>query len=379
LARAAAFMILPGDVTSSIARGAEEIRAGHLLGLPTETVYGLAANADDDAAVAQIFVAKGRPADHPLIVHVADAQAVQHYAASVPDFAARLMAAFWPGPLTLILPRQPGVANAAAGGNPSIGLRCPAHPVAQALLKAINWGQIPINFSVNSENSKQLDSDPNYLVWGLAAPSANKFGRVSPTTAQHVHDEFGDSLLVLDGGPCSVGIESTIIDCTRGVPVLLRPGAITPAQIEAACSLKVLSKKDLLVHAALGPKASGTLDSHYAPRARVRLLDAAALRVAVRELQAQASAVPNALSDAPKPSASDRAPAVALWVRTPLALQDASFVASVMPNDAATAARQLFATLRALDAQGVAQIWVETPPADATWDGVRDRLQRAAH
>jgi len=230
-----------------------------------------------------------------------------------------------------------------------------------------------------SEKSKQLESDPNLRVWGLAAPSANLFGRVSPTTAQHVQEEFGDDLLVLDGGPCRVGIESTIVDCTRGAPVLLRPGAITPVAIEATCGLKVLLKEDLLTHAALGPKASGTLDSHYAPRARVRLMDAVALRVAVRELQAQASAVPNALSDAPKLTESDRAPAVALWVRTPLALQDASFVESIMPNDATAAAQQLFATLRALDAQGAAQIWVETPPADAAWDGVRDRLQRAAY
>jgi L-threonylcarbamoyladenylate synthase len=139
-------MILPGDAPESIAAAARCIRSGGLLGLPTETVYGLAANADDDAAVAQIFKAKGRPADHPLIVHVADASAVAHYASGVPAFARQLMAAFWPGPLTLILRRRAGVANAAAGGNPTIGLRCPSHPVAQALLKAlINGGQSPIN------------------------------------------------------------------------------------------------------------------------------------------------------------------------------------------------------------------------------------------
>lgn len=362
--------------------------------MPTETVYGLGANADNDAAVAQIFAAKGRPADHPLIVHVAGVVAVAHYASDVPDFAAALMAAFWPGPLTLILPRKPGVATAAAGGNDTIALRCPAHPVAQALLEALrhplssrarsgihgtNWGQIPIHFQADSKNQKKLESDPNYLVWGLAAPSANKFGRVSPTAAQHVAQELGDELLVLDGGSCRVGIESTIIDCTRGVPVLLRPGAITSAQIEAACGLKVLSKEDLAAQTKPGPKASGTLDSHYAPRARVRLLAAPALHAAVRELQAQTSAVPNALVDAPKVTASDRAPMVALWVRTPLGLQDASFIESAMPTAAAAAAQQLFATLRTLDALGVAQIWVETPPATPDWDGVRDRLQRAAY
>ncbi|OIN93586.1 MAG: translation factor Sua5 [Comamonadaceae bacterium CG1_02_60_18] len=370
-------MILPGNDAKSIAAAASCIMAGGLFGLPTETVYGLAADADNDAAVAQIFAAKGRPADHPLIVHVAGIDAVAHYASAVPDFACALMKAFWPGPLTLILPRKPGVANAAAGGNDTIALRCPSHPVAQAVL---NWGQIPINFPANSENPKQLDSDPNYLVWGLAAPSANKFGRVSPTTAQHVQDELGCDLLVLDGGPCQVGIESTIIDCTRGVPVLLRPGALTPTQIEAACGLKVLSNKELINKNSQGPKASGTLESHYAPRARVRLMDAAALQAAVQERQEQIDAPTQALQQLPT-GADHALPvlAVAIWARTPLVMQGAQVVTATMPNDAISAARQLFATLRALDAQGVAQIWVETPPATPDWDGVRDRLQRAAH
>jgi len=385
-------MILPGDAPESIATAARFIRAGGLLGLPTETVYGLAADADNDAAVAQIFVAKGRPADHPLIVHVASAAAVAHYACDVPDFATPLMAAFWPGPLTLILPRRPGVANAAASGNPTIGLRCPAHPVAQALL---NWGQIPINSlnrdfvtaseALQSRQSEVLDcitsfamagvsmakseatrqSMPAHL-YGVAAPSANQFGRVSPTTAQHVQDEFGDALLVLDGGSCRVGIESTIIDCTRGVPVLLRPGAISTAQVQAACGIKVLLNEELPVQTLPKPKASGTLDSHYAPRARVRLLDAAALQTALNKLQNQHGKV-------------GAAPAVAVWSRTALAAPAAQAIYQTMPSDAALAAQQLFATLRALDDQGVAQIWVETPPPVPDWDGVRDRLQRAAH
>ncbi|MDD5030811.1 MAG: L-threonylcarbamoyladenylate synthase, partial [Rhodoferax sp.] len=271
-------MILPQNDINSIAAGADVISSGGLLGLPTETVYGLAADADNDVAVAQIFAAKGRPGDHPLIVHIANCAAAAHYAASIPSFAAALMAAFWPGPLTLILPRKPGVATAAAGGNNSIGLRCPAHPVAQALLhQLLNWGQNPINFQFDFKNPKQLESDPNCLAWGLAAPSANKFGRVSPTTAEHVAQEFGGDLLVLDGGPCRVGIESTIIDCTRGVPVLLRPGAVTPAQIEAACGLKVLLKDELSTLSDSAPRASGTLESHYAPRARVQLLTATEL------------------------------------------------------------------------------------------------------
>ena len=376
-------MILPGDAPESIAAAANCIKAGGLLGLPTETVYGLAADTDNDAAVAQIFAAKGRPTDHPLIVHVASSEAVAHYAIDVPDFAAALMSAFWPGPLTLILPRRPGVATATAGGNPTIGLRCPAHPVALTLLNTLlNGGQNPIHFQRDSANPKQLESDPNYLVavvWGLAAPSANKFGRVSPTTAQHVADEFGDDLRVLDGGPCRVGIESTIIDCTRGVPVLLRPGAITAVQIEAACGMKVLLKEELPAQTAPAPKASGTLESHYAPRARVRLMDATALQAAVHELQTPTNPADRGSMDAPTCAARGHATGVAVWSRTPLVARGAGVIASAMPQDATAAAQQLFATLRALDAQGVAQIWVETLPPDTAWDGVRDRLQRAAH
>ncbi|MEP6589164.1 MAG: L-threonylcarbamoyladenylate synthase, partial [Polaromonas sp.] len=190
-------MILPGTDPQAILEAARRIQAGGLVGFPTETVYGLGADASGDDAVAGIFAAKGRPSDHPLIVHVADASQVNDYASSVPPFAARLMQSFWPGPLTVILPRREGVAAAAAGGQNSIGLRCPAHPVALAFLKAC------LELGVS----------------GVAGPSANRFGRVSPTTAAHVNQEFGDELLVLDGGPCAVGIESSIVDCTRGRPV----------------------------------------------------------------------------------------------------------------------------------------------------------------
>ena len=255
-------MIRPGSDPAAIAEAAQRIRQGALVGFPTETVYGLGADASNDAAVALIFAAKGRPSDHPLIVHVASAAQVADYASEVPAFAARLIEAFWPGPLTLILPRRAGVAAAAAGGQNSIGLRCPAHPVALALLQACGTG--------------------------LAGPSANRFGRVSPTTAQHVQEELGEDLLVLDGGPCMVGIESTIVDCTRGQPVLLRPGVLTRAQLEAACGQPVLDKdtpvKTLLKTQA--PRASGTLESHYAPNARVRLMDAMALQAALNALDA---------------------------------------------------------------------------------------------
>ncbi len=347
-------MILPGDTPESVDAAARCLRSGGLLGLPTETVYGLAANADDDAAVAKIFEAKGRPPDHPLIVHVADVGAVAHYASDVPEFARQLMQAFWPGPLTLILPRRAGVANAAAGGNPTIGLRCPSHPVAHAVLNAL------------------LDKSMPLCVWGLAAPSANQFGRVSPTTAAHVQGEFGDDLLILDGGACMVGIESTIIDCTRGQPVLLRPGAITPQQAQALCGLSILSKDELEAPEAPAPKVSGTLESHYAPRARVRLMDANALRAAL-DLWANAER-----AVLPPTAVSDAGPIIAVWSRSDPITRSAGLLWRHMPTDAAASAQQLFAVLREFDAQGVQWIWIESPPDAPEWDGVRDRLVRAS-
>ena len=334
-------MILDGQRPASIAAAARALRSGALLGLPTETVYGLAADADNDAAVAQIFAAKGRPSDHPLIVHVADAAGIAHFASAVPDFAQALVDAFWPGPLTLILPRRAGVASAATGGQGSVGLRCPAHPVAQAVLRAC------------AADDTALGGTP---VRGVAAPSANRFGRVSPTTAAHVQSELGDALLVLDGGPCAVGIESTIVDCTRGVPVLLRPGAITRAQIEAACGLRLLSKEELPAHT---PRASGTLLAHYAPNAKVRLMDAKALQAGLDLLGADAAHL-------------------AVYARAPLRTASSAVLLRRMPDDANATAAQLFAVLRGLDDQGARLIWIETPPESPDWEGVRDRLQRAA-
>jgi L-threonylcarbamoyladenylate synthase len=222
-------------------------------------------------------------------------------------------------------------------------LRCPSHPVAQAVLKALM----------------------HQAVWGLAAPSANQFGRVSPTTAAHVQGEFGDNLLILDGGACSVGIESTIIDCSRGAPVLLRPGAITPQQVQVVCGLPVLSKDELETMASPAPKASGTLDSHYAPHATVRLMTLKELQKALTLLG----------SDAGQP---EGRPSIALYCRTPLTTVSRHVLVRRMPADATRAAQQLFAVLRECDAQGVQLIWIETPPETPEWDGVRDRLQRAA-
>jgi len=326
---------------AAIAQAAQALQGGQLVGLPTETVYGLAANATDDEAVAKIFVAKGRPSDHPLIVHVASRDQVPLFAAQVPDFAQALIDAFWPGPLTLILPRKSCVAAASAGGQDSIGLRCPSHPVAQALLKAA-WV---------------------LGVKGVSAPSANRFGRVSPTTAAHVQSELGPELLILDGGECDVGIESTIIDCTRGEPVLLRPGHITRGQIEAACGRAVLHKD--APNAVLGqpaPRASGTLESHYAPLAKVRLMTASEISHKLQALGPHANNL--GLWSAKRPTGEGGMGAGVLW------RQQAA--------TAEQAAHDLFSVLRDLDARGVTQIWVQLPPDTPEWDGVRDRLQRAA-
>jgi L-threonylcarbamoyladenylate synthase len=338
-------MIVLGTATENIAACADEIKAGGLVAFPTETVYGLGARADDDAAVAKIFAAKGRPANHPLIVHVAEAQDAQHFAQSIPEFAQKLMDAFWPGPLTVIVPRRAGVATASAGGQGSIGLRCPQHPVAHALLTACAARG----------------------VFGVAAPSANQFGRVSPTTAQHVQQEFGDALTVLDGGACTVGIESSIVDCTRGAPVLLRPGTLERSKIEQAMGRQLLSNEELLAqqnrrpeadltHA---PRASGTLEAHYAPQAKLRLMGAEQLQAALDVLGSEARHI-------------------AIYSRAVLASKSAHIIRRRMPDDAAATAQQLFAVLRAFDAQGAKLIWVESPPDDSSWDGVRDRLQRAA-
>jgi L-threonylcarbamoyladenylate synthase len=324
-------MIRDGHDPAAIAEAARVIQSGGLVGFATETVYGLGADASSDQAVAGIFAAKGRPSDHPLIVHVAEPAQVADYASSVPPFASRLMQAFWPGPLTVILPRKPGVAAAAAGGQDSIGLRCPAHPVARALLKA--------------------------CATGVAAPSANRFGRVSPTTAKHVAEEFGDNLLVLDGGPSEVGIESSIVDCTRSRAVLLRPGVLTRAQLEAACGEAVLDNDEFM--GADAPRASGTLESHYAPNAKVRLMDTGAIQTALDLLGSDAAHI-------------------AVYARAIVRIKSTQVLYRRMPDDAAAAAQQLFSVLRGFDAQGVKLIWIEHPPADPAWDGVRDRLVRAA-
>lgn len=324
-------MLLSGQERASIERAANALAAGDLVAFPTETVYGLGARADSDAAVAGIFALKGRPSDHPLIVHVAHPSDAQAFASRWPDVARRLTESLWPGPLTVIVPRAPGMATAAAGGQATIGLRCPSHPVATSLLVAARDRGVP----------------------GVAAPSANRFGRISPTRAAHVIDEFGDSLLVIDGGECQVGIESAIVDCSGEHPVLLRPGQLGRERLEAVAG-GVFGAPD-----EKSPRASGTLDAHYAPRAKLRLMPTAMLNTALQMLGGSAL----------KLAVYSRS--VRLPPGSPLRWRP-------MPDDPDRAAHELFSTLRELDAEGPDLIWVEEPPPSTAWDGVRDRLSRAA-
>ena len=324
-------VLFDGHDATVLAQAAARLAAGELVAFPTEPVYGLGARADDDAAVAKVFAAKGRPAEHPLIVHVADAADALAFAAHMPPVAQRLIDELWPGPLTVIVERAAGMARAAAGGQGSIGLRCPAHPVAKALLTAAR----------------------GLGVAGVAAPSANRFGRISPTRAAHVVEAFGESLWVLDGGACRVGIESAIVDCSRGRPVLLRPGVLTRARLEAAAG-ESLHEPD-----ADAPRASGTLLVHYAPQARLRLMPTATLNTALQLLGAQP-------------------PRLAVYSRSLPANLGRGVLHRRMPSRPEAAAHELFQVLREFDAEGVPLIWVEEPPPATEWDGVRDRLQRAA-
>jgi L-threonylcarbamoyladenylate synthase len=310
---------------ADIEHAARILAAGDLVAFATETVYGLGADATNPAALAKIFALKGRPADHPLIVHVADASGLDRFAREVPAAARDLARAFWPGPLTMIVPRSREVPPEATGGQDSVGLRCPSHPLAQALLREF----------------ARVGSG------AIAAPSANKFGHVSPTTAQHVRDEFGPGLMILDGGACEVGLESTIVDLSRGTPVLLRPGAIGRADIE-----RVLGEKpgDRDAHS---PRASGTLASHYAPRTPLVMMEA---RRFADELRVGDAVL--AFRDPPAHRAA------AAWI--------------VAPRDPARDGHDLYRNLRELDRHAATRILVEAPPRDAQWEAVNDRLGRAA-
>jgi L-threonylcarbamoyladenylate synthase len=325
---------LAPDEPQRLAEGVAFLRRGELVAFPTETVYGLGADATNAAAVAKIFALKGRPADHPLIVHVAPEARLEDWAVDIPEAARRLAGAFWPGPLTMILKNSPRVPAIVTGGQDTVGLRCPSHPVAQHLLR---------EFAKAGSGA-------------VAAPSANRFGHVSPTSAQHVRDEFGPGLLVLDGGDCEVGLESTIVDLSRGEPVLLRPGAVTREAIGRVLGVAPRDRD------AAAPRASGTLASHYAPRTPVALVAATDLEQRVRrELAAGRSIAVLARSPWPGPLRE----AAAVWWHA-------------APEAPAAYGHDLYANLRALDANGAGLIVVEAPPEGAAWEAVRDRLSRAA-
>lgn len=302
------------------------------MAFPTETVYGLGADASNPAAVARMYSAKGRPADHPVIVHLGHPGQVAHWARDVPDAAGRLIERFWPGPLTLVLRRARGVGDYLTGGQETIGLRMPSHPVALELLR---------EFGGAEAESHRV---------GLAAPSANKFGRISPTTAEHVRNDLGDEVdLVLDGGSCDVGIESTILDLSRERAVLLRPGRISAEQLTAALGSAPAALD------ALAPRAPGTLESHYAPRRPLTLVASKGWNQALQK-ESPRRAV---LALRPRPAGD----ASIMWIEAPKQPQDY--------------ARDLYANLRALDVSACEEILVEAPPATAEWTAVRDRLSRA--
>jgi L-threonylcarbamoyladenylate synthase len=312
----------------TIARAARLLRGGGTVALPTETVYGLGADAGSAEGVAAVYRIKGRPAGHPLIVHVLDSEQAAFWA-ELDARAQRLAQGFWPGPLTLILRRRPGAPAHACGAESTIGLRAPAHPVARALLAAL----------------AALGGH------GIAAPSANRFGRVSPTRARHVLDDLGSAVpMILDGGDCAVGVESTIVDLSRGSAVLLRPGGVPAEAIEAVLG------EPLLARDAQAPKASGTLAAHYAPRTPLERVASSALAARVAELAALGLRV--AVWSRAEP------PGAARWL--------------AQPDEPEACAHRLYDTLRALDAAGAARILIEHPPDEPAWAAVADRLARAA-
>jgi L-threonylcarbamoyladenylate synthase len=317
--------LTPSD--QEIEKAAEILRAGGLVAFPTETVYGLGADASNPAAVKKIFAAKGRPADHPVIVHIADMSELKHWAEEVPRAAWLLAEKFWPGPLTMVLKRSAQVSDLISGGQNTVGLRVPGHPVARKLLKAFGGG--------------------------IAAPSANKFGRLSPTTATHVREELGNAVeIVLDGGPCDVGIESTIVDLTREPPAILRPGRVSAQQIADALLVPLGETP------ADRPRVPGSLASHYAPRTPLKIVLPDEIESYVRRQVVPPPVAVLARRGRPHDSQ------VALW--------------QVAPETPEEYARLLYGTLRFLDDAGCRLIVVEALPQLPEWTAVRDRLDRAA-
>lgn len=348
--------VLPVD-ESGIAQAAHLLEKGELLAFPTETVYGLGADAENPAAIARIYTAKGRPRNHPVIVHLApNADLAYWVSGALPLSARALIDAFWPGPLTLILPRAAHIPDAVSGGQASIGLRCPAHPIAQALLRAFR-------------GSGGLRSGGQ---GGVAAPSANRFGRVSPTCAQHVYDEFGVAIPVLDGGACEVGIESTILDLSRGFPALLRPGEISAEQLAAVLGempqLPTQPNEAPAKEAHSGeraPRVSGSLRAHYAPRIPLTLLTADEMVQALNHRRHGASVAVVARAQ--------------LAARCAMQWAECAEVRIIAAAEEAHAyAHELYSLLRTLENTDAERILIEQLPAEPEWAALNDRLGRAA-
>jgi L-threonylcarbamoyladenylate synthase len=313
---------------SEIEAAVEALRAGELVAFPTETVYGLGANAQNPAALRKIFEAKGRPIHHPLIVHLDSARYLHRWTHKLPPAAEKLAARFWPGPLTLVLPKAGHVLDGITGGQGTVAVRVPGHPMAQQLLNAFGGG--------------------------IAAPSANRYGHISPTRAEHVRDELGDAVkIVLDGGECQVGVESTIVSCAEDPVRLLRPGAITLSQLRTVVGDVVVGPD------ATAPRVPGSTQAHYAPTTPLEIVPGDGLEVFAGSLNDQGGRV------------------AVLAMRLPLkTLPLVTWInAGRKPQ---TYAHDLYANLRTLDKAGCARILVQEVPADERWDAVRDRLQKAA-
>ena len=315
-------------ITNDIAQAVAALVAGKLCAIPTETVYGLAANALDESAVARVFAAKERPADHPLIVHVATASDVSEWITELPQWAVDLTNAVWPGPLTIVGPRTALASNAVTGNQDTVAVRVPSHPLAQVLLQQLKTQGVK----------------------GVVAPSANRFGHVSPTSAAHVSADLGEYLdahgdLILDGGDCQVGVESTIVLATGSQPVILRPGAVTAADIKRITGVEVSEETTD------APRVSGALDSHYSPTAQVILIANAS------EIELESNAGFLALAQTPTPTGLTR-------LATPATVEDF--------------AHELYSSLRAGDDLQLKTIYVVPPSGDGLAQAINDRLQRAA-
>ena len=309
-------------MSAEVRRAADILRRGGLVAFPTETVYGLGADAANAQAMARLYRVKGRPVDHPVIVHFASADEAFRWARDIPDSARTLAQRFWPGPLTLVLKRSDKAKDFVTGAQDTVGLRIPSHPVAQELLSGFGKG--------------------------VAAPSANRFGLVSPTTAQHVRDDLGSDVdLVLEGGPAEVGIESTIVDLSSGAPVLLRPGRISKHDLETALQTPINEKNDS------APRHSGGLERHYAPRTPARMVPTYDLDKEIARLKEKVAVLAFSRPD-------ER---VDYWLR--------------MPRDAQAYAQKLYGALRELDSANCEEILIEAPPEAPQWAAVRDRLARA--